>query len=80
MDEVYWDIRLQGRVLTLHSQHYLGVFLCATDEASEELLRRLVPFAERYVKGWRTGSAWHWGRSARRRVRALLDRLRGASR
>ena len=49
-DESYWDIVVDGQVLTLHRQHYLGVFLCATDAASEAVLERLVPFAERYVR------------------------------
>jgi hypothetical protein len=38
-DEIYWGIRIRGHVLTLHSQHFIGVFLCASDEASEQCLR-----------------------------------------
>ncbi len=51
LDESYWDVVLDGQVLTLHRQHYLGVFLCATDVASEATLERLVPFAEGYLRG-----------------------------
>ena len=50
LDEVYWDLVLDGRVLTLHRQHYLGVFLCASDEASEGLLRDLVPLVGRCLR------------------------------
>ena len=49
VDEAYWDIRIRGQLLTLHRQHYLGVFLCATDGSSEELLRELMPFAADYL-------------------------------
>lgn len=49
-DESYWDIVVDGQGLTLHRQHYLGVFLCATDAASEVVLERLVPFAESYLR------------------------------
>lgn len=35
-DEIYWDLRLGGQLLTLHGQHVLGVYLCATDPQSEE--------------------------------------------
>jgi hypothetical protein len=50
MDEVYWDLVVDGQVLTLHRQHYLGVFLCASDEATEALIRDLVPFAKRFLR------------------------------
>jgi hypothetical protein len=50
-DEAYWDIRMDGHVLTLHSQHFLGVFLCATDEASEAYLRGLQTMVEAYLQG-----------------------------
>jgi len=51
LDESYWDIVLDGQVFTLHRQHYLGVFLCSTDVASEAALERLMPFAEGYLRG-----------------------------
>ena len=40
-DELYWDFELEGRMFTLHSQHYLGIALMACEKApaSEELLR-----------------------------------------
>ena len=50
-DEVYWDLRLGGHLLTLHSQHFLGVYLCATTEESEALLRQLEPFVAQYLAG-----------------------------
>jgi len=59
-DEVYWDIRFRGGLLTLHGQHYLGVFLCATDEPSEELLRGMVPFVRRYLE--ESGTFWRSSR------------------
>ena len=48
-DESYWDVLLDGQVLTLHRQHYLGVFLCATSPASESVLEGLVPYAKGYL-------------------------------
>ena len=50
IDETDWDLALDGQVLTLHRQHYLGVFLCATDAASEAVLEACVPFAEDYLR------------------------------
>lgn len=42
LDELHWDYELEGKMFTLHSQHYLGIALMAHDKtpASEELLRR----------------------------------------
>ena len=51
VDETYWDLAIDGQVLTLHRQHYLGVFLCATDVASEAVLETIVPFAANYLSG-----------------------------
>jgi hypothetical protein len=50
-DEIYWDIRISGHLVTLHCEHNLGVFLCAADEQSEDALRQVVPFVERFVRG-----------------------------
>jgi hypothetical protein len=49
-DEVYWDLRLRGQLFTLHRQHFLGVFLCATDDSSEAVLPELLPFAEGFLR------------------------------
>jgi hypothetical protein len=49
VDEVYWDLRLHGRLVTLHRQHFLGVFLCARDRDSERLLEDLLPFTASYL-------------------------------
>jgi hypothetical protein len=35
-DDVYWDIRLGSHVLTLYSQHFLGVYLCALRRSSDD--------------------------------------------
>ena len=75
-DEVYWDLRIEDRVLTLHSQRFLGVFLCAADDPSEELLRRLAPFAQEYLRSWERGSVDYWLKSAWRRARALVSSAR----
>jgi hypothetical protein len=40
-----------GHILLLHREHYLGVFLCGTDEASEAALESLVPFVDQYLRG-----------------------------
>ena len=49
VDELYWDLRLRGHMVTLHREHYLGVFLCATDAQSEVLLQELLPFITSYL-------------------------------
>jgi hypothetical protein len=72
-DEVYWDLRLDGDLRTLHSQHFLGVYLCATTEQSEERLRQLEPFVARYLADSTSASSWlprQW-----RRVRAVVSML-----
>jgi hypothetical protein len=72
-DEVYWDIRLGGgQVLTLHGQHFLGVFLCATDEPSEACLRGLQPMVEAYLRDRRRPRFSSWLRSTWRRFRATM--------
>ncbi len=76
-DEVYWDLRLGSDVLTLHSQHFLGVFLCATTEQSETLLRQLEPFVARYLAESQSPASWVsrlW-----RRLRAMIALLRATS-
>ena len=49
VDQVYWDLRLRGQLVTLHREHFLGVFLCATDRQSEEFLQELLPFTAKYL-------------------------------
>jgi hypothetical protein len=70
-DEIYWDIRIRGHVLTLHSQHFIGVFLCASDEASEQCLREAVPFVEEYLSGHRRAGLRGWMKKTWRRFRAM---------
>lgn len=74
VDEAYWDVRIRGQLLTLHSQHYLGVFLCATTEESEETLKELLPFVAGYV----SRSTTLWGRvcAALRTFRRRLATIR----
>ena len=67
LDEAYWDIRIGQRVLTLHHQHFLGVYLLATSEDSEELLQEVLPFAEAYLSQPRT--LWRRFRAAWRKLR-----------
>jgi hypothetical protein len=67
VDDAYWDIRIRGQVLTLHYQHYAGVFLSATDESSEGLLTEILPF----VAAYRPPTLW-------RRIRFAVRNLRHA--
>ena len=69
LDEVYWDIRIRERLLTLHYQHFLGVYLLASSEDSEGLLQEVLPFTETYLS--RPRALW-------RRVRAAWRKLRHA--
>jgi hypothetical protein len=36
LDQSYWDFELGGAKVTLHREHYLGVWLCAADDMGEE--------------------------------------------
>jgi hypothetical protein len=72
-DEVYWDLRIGGHLLTLHSQHFLGVYLRAPNAPSEEVLRQLEPFVVRYLSERQQGGARWW-------LRAQWRRLRGGAR
>lgn len=43
-DQSYWDLDVQGKSITLHREHYLGVSVCCDDEVDlrsllEELQR-----------------------------------------
>ena len=67
LDEAYWDIRIGERVLTLHYQHFLGVYLIAASRESEELLQEVLPFTEKYLTQ---------PRSLSHRIRAAWRRLR----
>lgn len=41
-DQSYWDLEVDGRKLTVHREHYLGVVVFCDDEpASRALLERL---------------------------------------
>ena len=70
-DELYWDLRLDGHVLTLHSQHSLGVYLCAPNVQSEEVLRQLEPFVARYLSERQQAGPRLWPRRQWRRLRGL---------
>lgn len=50
VDEVYWDLKLEDRVVVLHGQHVTGLFVCATTTADEQFLEHEVyPFVLAYV-------------------------------
>jgi hypothetical protein len=41
-DQSYWDLAVDGRKLTVHREHYLGVSIfCADEPASRALIERL---------------------------------------
>ena len=42
VDARYWDIEVQGEVLTLHLQHYLGISIWARDPGGDEIIPRVI--------------------------------------
>ena len=41
-DQSYWDLEVQGKIITVHREHFLGVSVFCDDEpAKTELLERL---------------------------------------
>ena len=49
IDEAYWDIEVGDRVLVLHYQHFLGVFLCAGSPEAEPLVEQLLLPTQRFL-------------------------------
>lgn len=39
LDQRYWDIEIDGRIVTLHLEHYLGICLFAAEEMADEIVR-----------------------------------------
>lgn len=49
-DQSYWDLDVHGMKLTVHREHYLGVFVfCEDAPAHRELLERHLPDFENMV-------------------------------
>ena len=47
LDQSYWDLEVDGKILTVHREHYLGVSVfCDGDEAKVQLLKKLKSFFE----------------------------------
>jgi hypothetical protein len=38
LDQSYWDLEVQGKKITVHREHYLGVSVFSDDERSQHLL------------------------------------------
>ena len=42
LDQSYWDLDVQGMIITVHREHYLGVLVVCDDDAPKrQLLERL---------------------------------------
>ncbi len=42
LDQTYWDLDVQGQIITLHREHYLGVSVFCKDKPEEKaVLERL---------------------------------------
>ncbi len=39
LDQSYWDIEIDGRIITLHWENYLGICLFAAEKAADEIIR-----------------------------------------
>jgi len=39
LDQRYWDIEVEGEILTLHSEHYLGITLSPTNREANEVVK-----------------------------------------
>jgi hypothetical protein len=53
LDQRYWDLRLEDAVVTLHSEHYLGISLFPSAaspdaQAAARLVRRIARFLATY--------------------------------
>ena len=44
LDQRYWDIEIEGEVVTLHLEHYLGICLFAAKAEGDEVVRRVGEF------------------------------------
>jgi hypothetical protein len=49
-DVRYWDIEIEGKILTLHLEHYLGICLFAAEPEGEELVRLVSTFLQSYLQ------------------------------
>lgn len=46
LEERYWDVEIQGRIVTLHLQHFLGIVLFAQTSEANELIREIGGYLE----------------------------------
>ena len=46
IDEIYWDIKIDEALVTLHLQHYLGILVFANDEYGEKIIREIGLYLE----------------------------------
>jgi hypothetical protein len=47
LDQTYWDLEVQGQIITLHREHYLGVSVFCKDKPEEiAVLERLKEILE----------------------------------
>jgi hypothetical protein len=47
LDQTYWDLNVQGEIVTLHREHYLGVSVICHDKPEERaVLERLKQILE----------------------------------
>jgi hypothetical protein len=48
LDQIYWDIEIDDKVLILFLEHYLGISLYSDDPEADELLARVGKYLETF--------------------------------
>jgi len=46
VDERYWDLEIEGTIVTLHLQHYLGISLFSKNKEANDLIRQVGEYLE----------------------------------
>jgi Protein of unknown function (DUF3630) len=47
VDERYWDIEVRGQVVTLHLEHYTGIYLISTGREQSDLIGEIGKYLEK---------------------------------
>lgn len=55
LDQRYWDFELEGILLTLHLEHYLGIYIFAyKSKHREDKIRALLNQIEKHFEAWKS--------------------------
>jgi hypothetical protein len=48
LDQIYWDIEIDDKIIILFLEHYMGISLYSDDAEADELLARVGKYLETY--------------------------------